>query len=173
MLCEKCRQQPAEVAIREQERGQSRELYVCKACAGAPLEKHAAPLVEMIFDIAFQLGIRSSEAVTIPGELACSVCGMSRREFRKRERLGCEACYAAFSRDTEAMIRDMHQGRRHTGKVPVREAAVRRRSDLEQELKHAVAAQQYEEAARLRDQIKHLCQGAGSACNGEAHHAVQ
>ncbi len=173
MLCEKCKQRPAEVAIREQEKGESRELYVCKTCAGVPPGKHVVPLVEMIFDIAFQLGIGSPEAETIPGEPACAVCGMTRREFRKRERLGCEACYEAFSRDTEAMIRDMHQGRRHTGKVPAREEPVRRRSDLEQELKHAVAAQHYEEAARLRDQIKHLCQGEGSACNGEAHHAVQ
>ena len=155
MLCEKCRKRPAEVAIREAADDGERELYVCKACAGEPepLERKLASMVEMLFDVALEINVAAETRSPAATDPRCAVCGMTREAFRKRERLGCEACYSAFARDTEAMIRDMHQGRRHSGKVPVREQAARTREELEQSLRKAVAAQRFEEAARLRDQI--------------------
>ena len=171
MLCEKCKKRPAEVAIREQAADGERELYVCKSCAdgSGPLERKLASMVEMLFDVAMEV---SSAAATRAAaeEPRCAVCGMTREVFRKRERLGCEACYDAFGRDTEAMIRDMHQGRRHTGKAPAREQAARTREKLEKALREAVAAQRFEDAARLRDQIAQA--DAAAQPDGGARHAA-
>lgn len=153
MLCEKCKKRPAEVAIHEQLDGEERELYVCKACADEPLEHKLASMVEMLFDVALEITNTDEARPPAADEPRCTACNMTRETFRKRERLGCEACYSAFSRDTEAMIRDMHQGRRHTGKVPAREQAARTREELERTLREAVEAQRFEDAARLRDQI--------------------
>ncbi len=174
MLCEKCRKRQAEVAIREELGGGTRELYVCCACAGAgkpgagePIEQKVASMVELIFDVAMGLAIRPAEAQAVPGDPVCAVCGMSRQTFRKRERLGCEACYAAFGRDTEAMIRDMHEGVRHVGKVPAGAAVARTQIELERALKRAVETQRFEEAARLRDELAGLSpQNAASGSDG-------
>jgi len=166
MLCEKCKQRPAEVAVREQEGDATRELYVCKACAGEPLEKKLASMVEMIFDIAVGMAVRPDDGGGAPGDPRCAACGMTRREFRKRERLGCEACYKAFSRDTEAMIRDMHVGLRHAGKRPAGAEPVRARARLERDLKRAVDAQRYEEAARLRDELARMSRADAAAAGG-------
>jgi protein arginine kinase activator len=154
MLCEKCRQRQAAIAIREESGGETRELYVCQACAGTgePLDKKLTSMVEMIFDVALGLVTRPA-GTPAANEPACPICGMTRQAFRKRERLGCEACYTAFNRDTEAMIRDMHGGARHAGKVPAGAVAERTCAELERALKRAVAAQRFEEAARLRDAL--------------------
>ncbi len=172
MYCEKCKKRPAEVAIREQTADGERELYVCKGCAGEPetLERKLASMVEMLFDAAMEVSGAAATRASAAEEPRCAVCGMTRETFRKRERLGCEACYDAFGRDTEAMIRDMHQGRRHIGKVPARERAARTREDLERGLREAVAAQRFEEAARLRDQIAQA--DAAARTDGGARHAA-
>lgn len=153
MLCEKCKQRPAKVAIHEHVNGQEKELYVCQTCAKTPLERELASMVEIIFDVALEIGNRTEKQRSAAKEPACTVCGMTRQEFRRQERLGCEACYTAFRRDTEAMIRDMHQGKQHQGKMPAREVTVRVRTDLEHALREAVETQRFEDAARLRDRL--------------------
>jgi protein arginine kinase activator len=178
MLCEKCRQRQAEIAIREESEGETREWYVCQACAGVgePIEKKLASMVEMIFDVALGLVARPAGVQAASDGPVCPVCGMTRETFRKRERLGCEACYTAFRRDTEAMIRDMHVGSRHVGKVPAGAAAARTCAELERALKRAVAAQRFEEAARLRDALAAVSRsapfaGAEKGSEGGAHAA--
>jgi protein arginine kinase activator len=165
MLCEKCRQRQAEIAIREESGGETRELYVCPACAGAgePIKKKLTSMVEMIFDVALGLVTRPVGTQAVADDPVCPVCGMTRQAFRKRERLGCEACYTAFRRDTEAMIRDMHEGARHVGKVPAGAVAARSCAELERALKRAVAAQRFEEAARLRDALAEVSRPGQSA----------
>jgi protein-arginine kinase activator protein McsA len=62
MLCEKCKQRQAEIAIREESGGETRELYVCQACAKAvdPIEKKLTSMVEMIFDVALGLSLKGT-----------------------------------------------------------------------------------------------------------------
>jgi len=48
-----------------------------------------------------------------PQEPRCSFCGMPRSELRRGQRLGCPACYKAFTHEIALMIRDMHKGTRH------------------------------------------------------------
>ena len=179
MLCEKCRQRQAEIAIREESGGETRELYVCQACSGAgdPIEKKLTSMVEMIFDVALGLVARPVGAQTVADDTVCPVCGMTRQAFRKRERLGCEACYTAFRRDTDAMIRDMHEGVRHVGKVPAGAVSARSCAELERALKRAVAGQHFEEAARLRDALAAVSRPIQSASAEEGSkggvHAAQ
>jgi len=58
------------------------------------------------------------------------------------------------------MLKNMHRGTVHTGKVPAKLAGARLRnqelSKLREELDRAVAAEQFEEAAGLRDRIRQL-----------------
>lgn len=150
MKCEVCHAEDAALAIHRLEDGQSRELFVCAACARKSGVKPSNPLVELLFGAVFELRRDAS------AEPACPKCGLTRGDYKKRSRLGCPHCYEAFAREIGPVIRDMHRGADHVGKVPGRERRATERNRLELALQAAVQAQQFEAAATLRDQIRDL-----------------
>lgn len=91
------------------------------------------------------------------GNEACSKCGFNLEDLQKTGRLGCPQCYQSFRQLLAARIEGMHRGVKHQGRVPkglaqaqfTREAV----AELEMQLNLAVEAEDFEEAARLRDQI--------------------
>src|SRR5207253_1286118 len=90
--------------------------------------------------------------------LTCPSCGIKYMEFKAEGRLGCPQDYEVFRAALAPLLQRIHRSLRHVGKVPVRavhdagrQAELR---DLRQQLRRAVEAEQYETAARLRDQIK-------------------
>ena len=90
----------------------------------------------------------------------CPVCGFTQVDFKKTGRLGCSACYLTFSEGLGTLLKAMHKGTEHIGKLPQRahreiELSDRMRS-LNDDLRKAVAEEKYEAAASLRDQIRQL-----------------
>jgi protein arginine kinase activator len=87
---------------------------------------------------------------------------MSWSDFRQTGLLGCEHDYAAFDKDLTPLLQRAHDGAtHHLGKVPTRRGGttvpVKRQVDLNRlrkELSRAVEAEDYEKAAKLRDQIR-------------------
>jgi len=150
MKCERCQQHRAEVAIKQVVDGEERELFVCRACAQRTADSLVTSMVELLLGAAIDLHVPARDAHTCPG------CGLSGSEFNKRGRVGCARCYETFSRELAPMLRDMHGGDRHVGKVPRREQETRARADLETALRQAVAAQRFEDAAALRDRLRNL-----------------
>jgi protein arginine kinase activator len=92
-----------------------------------------------------------------PASLLCPACGLKYAQFRADGRLGCPLDYDRFAPVLLPLLERVHRGTRHAGKVP---RAVRRArlagelDDLREQLRAAVAAERYEEAARLRDRIR-------------------
>jgi protein arginine kinase activator len=89
---------------------------------------------------------------------ACPGCGLSFAQFRQIGRLGCAQCYLAFEQELATLIeRAQSGGSHHCGKAPHRSGASLDRALLIQrlarELDQAVAAEQYERAAQLRDRL--------------------
>jgi protein arginine kinase activator len=193
MKCELCHKAEAETAIRKEVAGETHELYVCHACAkrealppepaaapaAAPAQKPAEqqgpeglaalPLMGMILDAAFEIVGRAMNLA----EPACPACGIQRHEYRKQSRLGCPACYEAFSRELDAAIFDLHRASRHAGKAPQRAKALWRRRQLQEKLDAAVKAQRYEEAIALRDELRGLDgpEKTGAGADGDARGA--
>ena len=87
----------------------------------------------------------------------CEVCGFTPSDFKKTGRFGCPHCYETFKEILQPMLANMHKGTVHRGKVPEKALArlsrQRRLDQLESDLTDAVKAENYEEAARLRDLI--------------------
>ena len=172
MKCEMCHKAEAETAIRKETAGEPQELYVCQACAKKEARQKASaaepqppappagatdgmpplPLMGMILDAAFEIVGRAMSLA----EPACPVCGILRNEYRQRSRLGCPACYEAFSKELDAAVFELHRASQHVGKTPEKAKAVWQRKQLENKLDEAVKAQRYEEAIALRDQLKKL-----------------
>jgi len=86
---------------------------------------------------------------------ACPACGFSNEDLRKIGRLGCPQCYDVFEDMLKGVIKDCQKGPRHTGKVPHGMMTLKLKR-LEEQLDDAVREERFEEAAKLRDQIKSL-----------------
>jgi protein arginine kinase activator len=89
---------------------------------------------------------------------ACSGCGLTFAHFRQNGRVGCAECYTSFETELTPLIeRAQNGGTHHTGKTPRRAGSSMDRQLLIQrllkELDHAVASEQYERAAKLRDRL--------------------
>ena len=155
MLCELCKAKPATVHFKQVCDGTVREMYICEACAAQKGFDAKAP--QGLTDFLFGFGSPPNASKPTPVEdKACPTCHMRRSDFRKTSRLGCPACYDSFADALAPILEDMHRGLVHVGKVPAGASLASRVEALRTELDRAVTAQNFEEAARLRDVIREL-----------------
>ena len=94
-----------------------------------------------------------------PAGPSCPQCGMTERQFRKSNRFGCAQCYVTFSGTVNKMLPQLHKDITHRGKIPhsfVDVARSARIKVLEQTMEDAVQAEDFEAAAKARDEIKNL-----------------
>jgi len=107
------------------------------------------------------LGIGAAEEIEKGGPTQkCPVCGFTQADFKKTGRLGCSTCYLTFAEGLGSLLKAMHKGTEHVGKVPEHAQRAAQLTDrmrnLSESLQKAVADENYETAASLRDQIKQL-----------------
>jgi protein arginine kinase activator len=92
--------------------------------------------------------------------LVCEQCGMTYAEFQRCGMLGCANCYQAFKTPLNALLQRVHGNTQHAGRVPGgvhSGTSIRMNIDrLKQKLQKAVADEEYEQAAKLRDTIRAL-----------------
>lgn len=82
----------------------------------------------------------------------CSACGFTSEDVRKTGRLGCGECYVIFSGLLQDVLNDCQKGTRHAGKVP-KSFRKPNKKRLQEDLSSAVGKEEFEEAARLRDEL--------------------
>ncbi|MBM3902755.1 MAG: excinuclease ABC subunit B [Verrucomicrobia bacterium] len=159
MLCQFCKKAAAKVHYTQIVANEVKKVDLCEACAK---EKGADdPTVYSIADVLLGLGAsqKMEEATASTGNtVTCPGCGFTQADFKKTGRLGCSRCYEVFADGLEQLLKGMHRGIQHKGKFP---PAVQRTVDsqnllqrLESELQSAVAKEDFELAATIRDQIK-------------------
>ncbi len=165
MLCESCHQKEATVHLTQVVDGKAAKFHLCEECAAQKgIDVHADPMdlsgmMEKLKDQLEHLK-EGAEEPRPPRPATCPACGMTRTEILKRGRLGCDRCYEVFAAEMLPVIVSLQHGDQHLGKVP-RRASDRMRNSVElarlrRELDQAVAGEDYERAAKLRDQIKAL-----------------
>src|SRR3954452_20063888 len=159
MKCDNCTK-TATVHLTEIKAGKKIEKHLCENCAaqneGLPGKSHM-PINELLTNFVMQHSGLQKEAGT-----ACEYCGITWSEFRQNGLLGCAHDYTLFERDLTPLLQRAHEGaNHHIGKVPTRRGGsgvpMKRQVDLvklRRELGKAVEAEDYERAAKLRDQIK-------------------
>ena len=155
MKCEICKEKTATVHFKQVCDGVAQEMYLCQACAakkGFDVEAPVGGLTEFLFG----LGAPKHGGKPPSDDKACPACHMRRSDFQKTSRLGGPACYDTFAADLAPILEEMHRGGVHLGKVPAGATRDSRLSALKGALDRAVAAQNFEEAAQLRDRIREL-----------------
>lgn len=101
-----------------------------------------------------------SEETNLLNQRECPHCGVKFVEFRNSGRLGCPHDYQEFREELLPLLENIHGETRHCGKSPRRLPQNKQaQSDLIQlrkQLQQAVTREAYEDAARLRDEIRQL-----------------
>jgi protein arginine kinase activator len=149
-LCDK----PATVHLTQIVNNQIHKLDLCEPCAAA--KGVTDPNGFSLADLLVKGG--DPTETTEHGGIVCEHCGFTQKDFKRLGRLGCPACYDRFMPLLEPVLANMHKGVSHLGKVPAK--ALQRRSlhdrisELETKLQEAVDTENYEDAARYRDEIK-------------------
>ncbi len=163
MKCDLCEQE-AVVHMTQVVNGEMKEYHLCEEHAREQGVDIDSPI--SITDILMGLGQQEKQNVTHDLTLSCPRCGMARDEFRKTGRLGCPDCYKTFMAELAAAVKAMHHSSQHIGKIPAREGTQTRIKSkiarLQQDLETAVAREDYEKAAHIRDEVKRLQNEAAS-----------
>ncbi|MBL0920585.1 MAG: UvrB/UvrC motif-containing protein [Phycisphaerales bacterium] len=141
--------------------GKKVERHLCEKCARKQgiVYQTPVPINELLSKIVMSQGLAPE-----PGAKSgvCPGCGMTWAHFRQKGLLGCGECYKTFEKELMPLIERAHEGgATHTGKSPRRagsrsEILHGRLASLRRQLQEAVAAEQYERAAALRDQLREV-----------------
>lgn len=162
MLCDKCKQNPATVFVTKMVNDQKTEYRLCIDCAKreqffpAGMEAHISvdSLLKGFFGHPEQV-----PAAQMPNVI-CEVCGMTMDKLAEKGRFGCDQCYKVFGDAALRIIKQIHGRKRHIGKLPKRASGTlsmkRRLFDLRSKLEEHVLKEEYEDAAKIRDEIRLL-----------------
>jgi len=176
VLCQKCGGKKASVHLTKISDGLKSEMYICEYCARESGEldftmEGKFPLYQF-FSSMMGLSAPESDPVLAPAtnrEAQCPVCGLTYSQFGQIGRFGCARCYVSFGKDILPLFRRLHGNLRHIGKIPSRAGTQlkfkQKLEHLKLELQKKVVAEEFEEAAQLRDKIRELEKGI--AAGGE------
>ena len=166
MKCDYC-DKKATVFLTQLAEGQMKKVCLCESCAEerGVTDPTGFSLADMLLGN-FQKAVgnpgspaQSKERIA-GGAQVCPECGFTMEDFQKVRRFGCGNCYQVFSEELGQMLRGMHKGVSHVGKVPegLMETHFRHQKleELRTKLEQAIASESYEDAAELRDEIRNL-----------------
>ncbi len=161
MLCKKCHKKAATVRYTEVANGQTVEWPVCSSCLSQLQADGASG-----FSLA---GIAPTERKPAPERVArevmhaphtCPVCRTTLSTVLEEGKVGCMRCYTHFGSEVESVLEGLHPALIHKGKTArVDDIRARIQADLQMKrvlLRSVLEAENYEEAARLRDEMRSL-----------------
>ena len=181
MLCDNCGKREANVRYSENINGRKKELNLCEECSkklGIGQMDFSMPIDFSSFFGSFMDDFTTPEFMPMLNELRtlrCNSCGYTFDDIANTGRLGCKDCYDVFEDRLNPIIKkiqgaDHHVGRigkiidskieNKTGENSKQEKTSKKEGTeiekLQEELKAAIKEERYEEAAKIRDQIKKL-----------------
>ena len=157
MLCQRCQKNNATVHFKQVINGVVSETRLCSECAEKEKISSFFPQ-DNLFSGFFSDSIFGGEY--IKEQKKCPLCGSTRRDLAENGRAGCAKCYEVFSQELTKIVYGIHGNAVHTGSAPGKhiEAIAKRKEidELKKEQREAVANEDYEKAAAIRDKIKTL-----------------
>ena len=156
-MCCVCKEKEAKVHLTQIVGDKMQKVDLCEGCAAQKGVNDPAGF--SLADLLLGLGpSQETEPAAGGAELKCRNCGFTQADFKKAGRLGCSECYTTFSEGLEGLLKTMHKGTKHMGKVPQALQQSRDLSDklksLQKKLEKAVTDEDFEQAAAMRDEIK-------------------
>ncbi len=184
MLCQKCNKNEANVKYTEIINGEKKEMMLCEECShklGLDNINFNMPIDFSSFFGGLLEDDDYNSAEFMPlfqkaKELKCDNCNMTYDEFINQGKFGCEKCYDVFSSKIDTILKRLHGSNKYLGRRPLtttlknneEKQDLKSKSNnkektnsednkldkLQKDLKKAIADERYEDAAKIRDQIK-------------------
>ena len=152
MLCEECGERPAEVLMTTVINGESTTRHLCREC----LKKYQGGDLQAVLAAVLSTMAQKQQ---VP-DVICPRCGCTYQEFQKTGMLGCAECYQAFRKELLPLIARVQGRSQHAGRRPPvseeEQALQSRMEELRSRMEAAVAEENFEEAAQLRDEMRAL-----------------
>ena len=171
MLCEKCKKKEATVFYEETINEKSRSYSLCADCAKALKQSGELTMGQGLGDF-FSVSPFGTLADGLFGgffglpetprtsKKHCPLCGASFEDFRRSGQAGCPSCYETFSVELKSTLHSIHGNAAHVGRAPAKckkqTVEKSRLEELRDELARAIAEENFENAAKLRDEIREL-----------------
>lgn len=183
MLCDNCGKREANVRYSENINGRRKELNLCEECSkklGIGQMDFSMPIDFSSFLGGFMDGFETPELIPMINQLKafeCDSCGYTFDDIVNTGKLGCQNCYDVFEDRLDPIIRRIQGSNHHVGRigkivdnkindrVEKKEHKVEenkknkeqsKMDTLQEELKKAIKEERYEDAAKIRDEIKKL-----------------
>ena len=188
MLCDNCGKREANVRYTENINGKVKELNLCEECSkklGIGQMDFSMPMDFSNFFGDFIEEFTKPEWMPLLSNvktLTCNNCGYTFDDIVNTGKLGCPNCYEVFESELDPIIKRIQGTNRHVGrigkiidnKIDEKYGKGKKEQDsnkkegktkleqLQEDLKTAIKEERYEDAAKIRDEIK-KCNG----CNGD------
>lgn len=176
MLCENCKKNEATVYITETVNGHRERQHLCANCvskAGIITSNIHSPFFGPELSLgnllSTMLGATNNYVDTKQhpaNEVRCDNCGMTYYDFMQKGKFGCSECFNNYGDLLDDSLKRIHGSDRHIGKKPKNYVAdivfkdgkedMSEVDKLQAELNQAIKDERYEDAARLRDNIRDL-----------------
>ena len=175
MLCQNCKKEEANVRYTQIINGVKKEVHLCTKCA-RNLGVDSFEIPEFPLNFNSFLGdffndymenelLPSFQTETVK----CKTCGMDYNNFIKTGMFGCSNCYSAFNIPIDTLLKNLHGTTKHIGrktknvnepiKLKKQKQEVKEEDSLtklQKSLESAIKEERYEDAAKIRDEIKKL-----------------
>lgn len=157
MICKSCKKNVATIKFTEVVDGKAVQHHLCSECYQAYQESASGFTLAVPKPAARRAQTVSSSPPDTSGVSKCPMCGMTLSHVLEFSSVGCAGCYSAFGSEIESVLEALHRGASHRGKSF---AADNSRVQINKEiqakrllLRRMLKEENYEEAARLRDEL--------------------
>ncbi|MEG0472223.1 MAG: UvrB/UvrC motif-containing protein [Solibacillus sp.] len=168
MLCGHCKQRPANVTVTQVQNDQKVERYYCEICAAQfhpfqfEVSEEPVSIQQFISNWLNFLPASTTKEIKQATEKKathCPTCGLTYRLFLKQGKFGCENCYETFSEQLPQLLERIQAGTKHVGfkeqTIPI-EKIKQQIEALREQMQRAIIAEHFEDAAKIRDEIRVL-----------------
>ena len=183
MLCSNCGKREATVRYSENINGRKREMNLCEECSkklGIGQMDFSMPIDFSSFFGSFLDDFEGTEFMPMLNDLKtlkCNSCGYTFDDIVNTGVLGCKDCYDVFEDRLDPIIRKIQGANRHVGRIgKIIDQKIDNKNNqkdetenktktnqeenkiekLQNDLKLAIQEERYEDAAKIRDEIKKL-----------------
>ena len=178
MLCDNCGKREANVRYSENINGKTRELNLCEECSeklGIGQMDFSMPMDFSNFFGDFVEEFTKPEWMPLLNNvktLTCNNCGYTFDDIVNTGKLGCPNCYDVFESELDPIIKRIQGTNRHVGRIgKIIDNKINKKynkteentdkkeektklEQLQEDLKNAIKEERYEDAAKIRDEIK-------------------
>ena len=163
MRCEQCEEREATVHIKQMINGELEKFHLCVKCASehgyfSGSFEPKLPIGDMLGSF-LHSAMSDSQARGTTGQTRCPSCGLTYSDFAETGFMGCAECYRSFGETIKPVIKRVHGDFVHRGKCPDPRSKTETEftiSDLKRQLEAAIEKEEFERAAKIRDQLRDL-----------------